>query len=165
MRKLTVLALLLVSLTRLQAQSGTPAEQRKWAVDMAHWIEQHPLDKDVKNRGAELLKWWTEVPDLTLSVCPLLLETKNKKIAPMVVTQAMFAAGADLIEHPDATREDQAVAAVQSALRAYAIALAAEPRMRDAFLDDLAKADAAGKLREVYVHGVMTKCDAAERAK
>lgn len=164
MKKLTLLALFVLSLTRLHAQSGTPAEQRKWAVDTAHWIEQHPLDKDVKARGTELLKWWTEVPDLTLTVCPLLLETKNKKIAPTVVTQAIFAAGADLIEHPDATSEDHAVAAVQSALRSYAIAIAENPHMRDAFLDDLARADAEGKLREVYVHGVMAKCE-AERSK
>jgi len=159
------MALLMVSLFRLEAQTGTQAEQRKWAVDTARWIEQHPLDKEVKGRAAELLKWWTEVPDLTLSVCPLLLETKNKKIAPTVVTQALFAAGANLIEHPDATRQEQAVAAVQSALRAYAIAVAAEPRMRDAFLDGLAKADAEGKLREVYVDGVIASCEAAERSK
>jgi len=60
---------------------------------------------------------------------PLLLETRNKG------SRRPFAAGASLIEHPDATREDRSLAAVGCATNSSAMWYRHE-----------------GKLREVYVH-------------
>jgi hypothetical protein len=40
----------------------------------------------------------------------MLLETKNKSVAPVVGAQAMFSSGAWLIEHPEASRADQVMA-------------------------------------------------------
>lgn len=155
--------LLVLCCVAAQAATASSAEQRKWAVDETRWLEQHPTGDEAKTHVAELLKWWTEVPDLTLSVCPLLLETKNKKISPTVVTMAIFGTGAYLIEHPESTRAEQMLGGVESALRAYSVAVAADPAMKDALLEDLLRAQADGKLREVYVDAAVAKCEASMR--
>jgi hypothetical protein len=165
-RSAVVLLLAMLTFTAaLDAQTVSTAEQRKWAVDATHWLEQHPTGDESKGRAAELLKWWIDVPDLTLSVCPMLLETKNKKIAPAVATQAVFSAGAWLIEHPESTLTEQVLAGVRGGLAAYRVALAADPKMQDQFLDSLVAADAAGKLREGYVDAQVAKCEKAESEK
>lgn len=159
--------LLLIALlaTATSAQTGSPSEQRKWVLETTRWLEQNPLHADTRKHAAALLKWWVDVPDLTLSVCPLLIETKNKRISPTAVSQAMFSAGAYLIEHAEATRTELSLAGVEGALRAYSTAVAANPKMRDKFLDGLLQAQSEGKLLEGYVTPVVAKCEAAEHAK
>ena len=165
MRKTIFAALLLlIAALPVLGQASTP-EKRRWAVDTTRWLENNPLDRESKQRAGELLQWWTEVPDLTLSICPLMLEAKNKKIGPTVVTQALFSTGAYLIEHPQASRLEQSFAGVQGALRAYRNALAADPKMRDKFLDELVQADNDGKLLATYVKPAIDKCEADEKAK
>jgi hypothetical protein len=165
MRKLTTALLFCLLALTLHAQTGSPAEQRKWAIDTAHWLEQHPLAPDVKIENLRLLKWWTEVPDLTLTSCAgPLLETKNSK-AQFVVLQSIFGSGAYLIEHPDSTRAEQTQSGVESALRAYANALAADKTVQDPFLDGLVKTAAEGHLREAYLDAKLKSCEDAERAK
>ena len=51
------------------------------------------------------------------------------------------------------------------ALVAYRTALAADRKMQDDFLDSLVAADAAGKLREVYVDALIAKCEKVESEK
>ena len=164
-RAAAALLLTIISATAAYGQTTSSPEQRRWAVETTRWLEQNPLNPDAKNRSGELLKWWSEVPDLTLSVCPLLIETKNKKVSPTAVSQAIFAAGAYLIEHPEATRTDLSLAGVEGALRAYSNAVTADPKMRDKFLDGLLAKQSEGKLLESYVTAVVAKCEQSEREK
>jgi len=159
-RHLGALLILMMTAAALPAPlfASTP-EERKWAVDTTRWLEENPLSAEAKAKSAELLKWWIAVPDLSLSICPLLLEVKNKRIGPTVATQAMFSTGAYVIEHPNASRADQVLAGVEGALRAYENAVKADEKTRDKFLDDLVAAKAAGKLREVYVDNAVKHCE------
>ena len=94
---------------------------------------------------------WERFVSQALSVCPMLLETKNKSVAPTVGAQAMFSSGAWLIEHPEASRADLVLAGVEGGLRAYTNAVSKDEKLRDGFLDQLVAAQAAGKLKETYV--------------
>lgn len=160
-RRLLALVLLTLTVTASTAHAAATStpEQRKWAVDTARWLEEHPLAPEAKDRGRELLAWWIAVPDLTLSACPVLLEAKNKKIAPTVATQAMFSTGAYVIEHPDAPRADQVLAGVEGALRAYENAVNADAKLHDKFLDELLAAKNAGRLKEAYVDAAVKHCE------
>jgi hypothetical protein len=164
-RAAAALLLFVISATTIYGQTPSPTEQRRWAVETTRWLEQNPLHADAKKRAAELLRWWTEVPDLTLNVCSVVSETKNKKVSPTVVSQALFSAGAHIIEHPDSTLTDQSLAGVEGALRAYSNALATDPKMRDKFLDGLLTLQSEGKLLESHVNGAVAKCEAAKRNK
>jgi hypothetical protein len=166
MRRLLPILLLIIAFPfSAAAQTKSTPEQRKWATDTTRWLEEHPTDAAAKARGAELLRWWIEVPDLTLSVCPMLLEVKNKAVGPLVATQAMFSAGAYLIDHPDASRADLVAAGIEGSLRAYGNAVSKDEKLRDTMLDELIAAQAAGKLKETYVAGVVKHCDEADKKK
>jgi hypothetical protein len=164
-RATAALLLTIFSATTLYGQTTASSEQRRWVVETTRWLEQNPLDPDAKNRATELLKWWTEVPDLTLSVCPLLIETRNNKVSPVAVSQAILSSGAYLIEHTDATRTELALAGVEGALRAYSNAVAANANMRDRFLDRLVAAQREGKLLDRYVRAAVAKCERSQRGK
>ena len=156
-----VLCALIVVATAVPASAASTSttEERKRVVETTHWLEEHPLSPDAKSRASELLTWWIAVPDLTLSACPLLLDVKNKKIGPTVATQAMLSTGAFIIEHPNASRAEQVQAGVEGALRAYENAVKSDEKTRDRFLDDLVAAQAAGKLKEVYLDGAVKHCE------
>lgn len=160
-----LLLVLLALPAALAAQGASTPEQRKWAVETTRWLEQHPTGDETKARASQLLLWWTEVPDLTLGVCTVMGETKNKKAQAIVVPQAVFSAGAWLIEHPESTHAEQALAGVQGALVAYRTALAADPKVRDPFLDGLVAAESEGKLRETYVDAQIARCEQTENEK
>ena len=135
---------------------STEAE-RQHAIELAEWLEEHPLHKDAKLKNTELLTWWTEVPDITFNWCAgILLEHENKK-ASFVVLQSVFGGGAYLLKHPDSTKDQQAVAGVESALRAYERAKKIDPEVKDAFLEDLLKSRDAKKLSD-YVTPHLKKC-------
>ena len=150
-RAAATLLLILIS-TTVFAQT---ADQRRWAVETARWLEENPLDPEAKTKTTELFKWWSEAPDLTLSVCPLFIDTRNVRVAPIVVSQGIMSAGAYLLEHPEATRAEYSLAGAEGALRAYRNAVAADPKLRDKFLDGLLEE----KSRAKYVTAVVTKCE------
>jgi hypothetical protein len=137
-------ALFVVSATVARAGQGASdprwsADGRKHILELTRWLEEHPLEDPDKSKGREVLQWWTEVPDLTLSVCSgLLPNATNEKIKSILIGQAIFGAGALLIEHPDADEQALVSAGIASALRAYRHAVAADPSYRDALFDSLA---------------------------
>jgi hypothetical protein len=92
-----------------------------------------------------------------------MIETKNIRVAPIVVSQAILSAGAYLIEHPDATRSDYSLAGLEGALRAYGNAVATDSKLRDKFLDSLVAAEREGKLRQRYLDKVVEKCEQSAR--
>ncbi|HXH40414.1 MAG TPA: hypothetical protein VNN08_17420 [Thermoanaerobaculia bacterium] len=165
MRRLFLLVLTIVLALSAAAQTKSTPEERRWAVETTHWLEEHPTDAEGKSRSAALMRWWVAVPDLTLSSCPMLLEMKNESVGEAVVTQAMFSWGAWMIEHPEASRADLVMAGVEGGLRAYANAVSKDEKLRDSFLDQLVAAQAAGKLKETYVDAAVKHCDEADSKK
>jgi len=165
MRRLFLLILTIALALSAVAQTKSTAEERRWAVETARWLEEHPTDVESKTRSAKLMTWWVAVPDLTLSVCPMLLEMKNESVGEAVVTQAMFSWGAFMIEHPKASRADLVMAGVEGGLRAYTNAVSKDEKLRDRFLDQLVAAQAAGKLKETYVDAAVKHCDESDTKK
>jgi hypothetical protein len=141
------------------ARKPSTPEERKAAVETTRRLEKEPLMPGAIGVRTELLKWWTEVPDLSVSWCAgVLLETKNKATAGMVMMQGIFGAGAFTIEHPEQAADKKAVtrAGVQSALRAYQAAIAQDPKLKDPFLDQLV--DTSTDKLDVYLDGHLKNC-------
>jgi hypothetical protein len=165
MRRLLLLVFTIALALSAGAQTKSTPEERRWAVETTRWLEEHPTDTEARRRAAELMKWWVAVPDIYLSLCPMLLETKNERIAPVVGGQAMFSTGAWLIEHREASRADLVLAGVEGGLRAYTNAVSKDEELRDKFLDQLVAAQAAGKLKETYVDAAVKHCDETDPKK
>jgi hypothetical protein len=128
-------------------EAPSTLQERRAAVETARRLEKEPLMPGAAGVRTELLRWWTEVPDLRLSWCAgVLLETKNKETSGIVLLQGIFGAGAFTIEHPDQAADQKAVtlAGIQSALRAYQAAIAQNPKLKDSFLDQLAEQVSSG---------------------
>lgn len=102
------------------AKPSTP-EQRKLVVETTKRLEEDPLGPEATGIRTELLKWWTEVPDLSLKWCAgMLLELgKDKDLGGAIVLQAVLSAGAVLIEHPETAKNQRAfaIAGLEGALR------------------------------------------------
>jgi hypothetical protein len=165
MRRLSLLVLTIALALSSAGQTKSTAEERRWAVETTRWLEEHPTDAEGKTRSAKLMTWWVAVPDLTLNVCPMVLEMKNESVGEAVVTQAMFSWGAWMIEHPEASRADLVMAGVEGGLRAYTNAVSKDEKLRDKFLDQLIAAQAAGKLKETYVDAAVKHCDETDPKK
>jgi hypothetical protein len=139
------------------AKPSTP-EQRKLVVETTKRLEADPLGPEATGLRTELLKWWTEVPDLNLKWCAgMLLELeKDKDLGGAMVLQAILSAGVVLIEHPEIAKDQRAfaIAGLEGALRAYRAAVAKDPKMRNNFLEGLSKPDALGP----YVDTKLPSC-------
>ncbi len=160
-RKIAALALCAVVLwcAPLQAAKDSISGERKWAVEGAKELEEDPLGPLAKEKRAKLLRWWVEVPDLTLSWCAnMLAELKDAdpELVGAILVQAPFAAGAAMIENPELAKDRRAfaIAGVEGALRAYRAAVAKNGVKRIDFLEGLSKEGAV----EAYVDSKLPSC-------
>jgi hypothetical protein len=141
------------------AKRSTP-EERKRAVEAARLLEEDPLGEKAKGLRGDLLKWWIEVPDLTLTWCAgMLLELDkdtDKDFVGAIVTQAPLSAGAAMIDHPELAKNKKAfaIAGVEGALRAYRSVILKEPGRKNECLEGLQKEGAL----EAYVDSKLPAC-------
>ena len=147
------------SVAGLAGQRGpSTAAERARAVKLAKVLETYPLDKDAAKARQWLTLWLVEVPDITVEACSAYLGPageKKYKYSAELSTQMMFASAAFKIEHPGEAEDRVAVnlAGLEGALRTYAAILAAEPKARHEFLDQLVVKQQASELR-AYVENV-----------
>jgi len=130
---------------------STP-EERKQAFETIHAWQADPLGPEAKDHFAWVLKWFADVPDLTVHVCTILdkLPKGDKKDSNTIFGAEFMAQAAFVIENSDRKTDLPAEyqAGVDGALRTYESLLKANPKDRQPYLDDLVQRREAGTLAE-----------------
>ncbi|HEV2913678.1 MAG TPA: hypothetical protein VGX92_10390 [Pyrinomonadaceae bacterium] len=152
-----------VQSSRAQKRGPSTPEERAKAVQLTRALEADPLARDSKDARRWLVTWLTDVPDITVTICPDYLRpifNQDKNYAPDLFFQMTFSSAAFIIEHPDQANDAVAVnlAGVEGTLKAYEAILKAKPKARWPFLDELIERRSKGTLEE-YVREInTTKC-------
>lgn len=146
-------ALLLAPITSSAADRGpTTPEERKQALENIHAWQANPTGPQAKDQFAWVLKFFTEVPDLSVHVCTIFdkLPKGDKKDASVIFGGEFMAQAAFVIENPDRSTDRLAEyeAGAEGALRVYELLLAANPRDRQPYLDELIQRRVNGTLTE-----------------
>src|SRR5262245_5475136 len=99
---LLLVSLILVSPAVAKRQASTPEDRAK-AVRLARELEADPVSDDAVYKRRWLIKWYEQVPDITITVCNLLgpFPKDDHPFFPQVLTQSMFSGGAFMIEHAE----------------------------------------------------------------
>lgn len=174
-RTIAILTLLsgFLALTPLGAQQpqqkrgpSTP-EERARAVKVAHQLEEDPLGKDAKENRQWVIQWIVDIPDITVTECDDFFGTIPKTPRGRmreIVNQMVISSAAFMIEHPDKTKDEQAVATagLLGALKAYQSILKEEPDARWPYVDKVIQMRDQGKLDE-YVSDTRRKCAQEEQ--
>ena len=140
---------------------STPKERGR-VVQMARDFEANPLSEEAKNARLWFVKWIKEVPDITVELCPRLLDPVDKSeenYAAGLILQIGLSSAAFIIENPDQAENPNAafLAGINGTLKAYEAVLKIYPQARWPFLDTLLKMKTSGKPDE-YVREAMAKC-------
>ena len=160
-----ILIAVLVALTSLSAGQkrgpSTPEERAK-AVQFTHDLENNPLGPEAKSEREWLLRWVTEVPDITVAFCPQILGTELSDKQPYgteIRTQLMFSQAAFLIEKPDKAKDDLAIqtAGVNGSLKVYERILKDHPNARSKTLDEIIARRDNGTLQG-YLQEAVERC-------
>ena len=143
-------------------RESSSQEERAQFLRMTSELEEKPLGAEAKAMRAQMLKWLTAVPDISVKVCPELsvpLIGVKTGHATELLMQAMFANAASQIQDPS-TAKDQAtiqIAGLLGMLRAYEAILVLEPNAHLRFLDELLSKRSAGTL-QTWVRENAAKC-------
>jgi hypothetical protein len=129
-------------------KKSTPEERQQWA-DALHKLEANPLDDQVMKEAGQAANRLTVVDDVTISPCGLFAEFPQKwnKASPILIYLLALSAYQVETGKNDATGSN--LYATRSVLKAYASAVAQNPKLRDKKIDALAKMDADGQLPEL----------------
>lgn len=146
-----------------EARGPSTPEERSQAVALVHALEADPLNDGARDARGWLIAWLSEVPDITVQMCPALLgkgfESNRKYGAELSVQQALSSA-AFVIEQPERAQDQLAVAVagVEGVLRTYQALLSRNPRARFRSLDVLGEAEAKGALERIVADNLKA-CD------
>jgi hypothetical protein len=146
-------ALLVAPIAANAADRGpsTP-EERKHALEYIHAWQADPLGPNAKAQFGWILKWVSEVPDITVHVCMLIdkLPIGDKKDSSTIFGAEMMAQTAFVIENPDKRNDLLAEyqAGVEGVLHVYELLLKANPKDKQPNLDDLVQRRDAGTLAD-----------------
>lgn len=151
-----LLVVALAPAARAAEKAGPDQTGKRRIIELTRTLEKNPPGDKDKSQRTELLQWWVSAP-VSLQWCSeLLLDGASEKARPIVVTQAMFGAGARLLEvGKPLSALELATAGVDSAILAYKNAVRADKSYADKVLDDLA-ADPAR--RKAYVARHLEQC-------
>jgi hypothetical protein len=144
-------ALFLVVSSSAIAQSGTkstPEERQGWATTL-HKLEADPLNEQVQQEAAQAANRLKDVDDVTIAPCGLLAELPNKWNKSWGIVIYLLGLSAYQVETGKSDTVGENLYATRSVLKAYASAIAKDPKLRDKKLDNLAKIDADGKLPDL----------------
>lgn len=145
--------LLLAPIAASAADRGpsTP-EERKQALENIHAWQANPTGPQARDQFAWVLKFFVEVPDLSVHVCTIFdkLPKGDKKDASVIFGGEFMAQAAFVIENPDKKADllAEQQAGVEGALRIYELLLAANPKDRQTYLDDLIQRRTNGTLAD-----------------
>ena len=138
------------------------SEERKQVIELIHAWQENPLGLQAKDQFATVLKFFADVPDLTVHVCTILdkLPKGDKKDGNTIFGGAFMGQAAFVIENvekrPDLPGEYEA--GTESALRVYELLLKANPKDRESYLDDLIQRRDSGTLTEIVKERSSAAC-------
>jgi hypothetical protein len=162
---LALVAFFSVCASSVQAQKRGPStpEERAKVIQLVHALESDPLNKDSADARRWLLTWLTDVPDVSVTICPDYLRPifgKDKNYSSELFFQMTMSSAAFIVGHPEQANDDVAVnkAGVEGTLRAYEAILKVKPKARWEFLDELIARRDKGTLEEYVREISTTKC-------
>ena len=151
------------ALAQHQQQRGpSTAEERSRAVKVARELESDPLGKDAKDNREWFIQWIVAIPDITVNVCDEYFGAIPKPPRGHmreIVSQMTISMTAFMIEHPDKTKDEQAIATagLLGSLKTYQAILKGEPDARWPYLDKIVQMRDQGKLDD-FVSDTRRKC-------
>ena len=156
----------MVARAQTQAPPSTP-EDRARVVEVARSLEADPLGTEAPEQRRWVLRFLTNVPDISVKVCPGLLGPllgSKKNYSAEIVTQTLTSAAAFMIANPDKAKDDVAVytAAVEGSLRVYESILKVKPKAKWPFLDDLIEKRGKGELGEYIRQEAAAHCKSSK---
>jgi len=164
MRKALTAVLILLALSlgvgaQEQKRGPSTPEERERAVRIAQALEERPTDLSLRDDYKWLLRWVTEVPDLTVSICTANMPWKDKyKQSGDLAAVGLAATVAFVIQHPDEGKDPATagLAAMESMLRAYQKIVEQDPKAHSKEMDEAVEIQRQGKLAE-YIRSRWTK--------
>ena len=128
------------------------AEERQQILDEIHAWQANPLGPQAKDHFGTVLKFFADVPDLTVHVCMILdkLPKGDKKDSSTIFGGAIMGQAEFVITNPD-RRDDllaEYQAGVEGSLRVYEALVHANEKDRQPYLDDLVKRRDDGTLMD-----------------
>jgi len=133
--------LLIAPIAAVADRGPSTPDERKQVIELIHAWQASPLGPQAKDQFATVLKFFADVPDLTVHVCMILdkLPKGDKKDGNVIFGGAFMAQAAFVIENVDKMPVllDEYQAGTEGALRVYELLLKANPKDRESYLDDL----------------------------
>ena len=140
---------------------STP-DERKQIIETIHQWQADPLAPQAKDNVGRVLKWFTQVPDLTVHVCIILdkLPKGDKKDASTVFGGEFMGQAAFVLENPDKKVDlmPEYQAGVESALHTYEFFLKSNSKDRQPYLDELLQRRDAGTLAQFVTERAASSC-------
>jgi hypothetical protein len=157
-----VLGLISVRGVRAQQRGPSTPEERARAVKIAHDLEDDPLATESKEQREWVYKWIEDIPDITVNVCDDYFGTLPHSPpghSLEIAHQMVISSAAYMIEHPDKTKDEQAIAlaGLLGAIKAYQAIVKQDSASRWAQMDKLILMREQGKLDD-YVADTRRKC-------
>lgn len=139
-------------------------EDRQRFVSITRDIEKAPLDSSLKAHRAWAVRWLTDAPDITVTVCSDSLAgvvLSEYPYSTEILVQYMFSMAAGIIEDPEMRNDKilEQLTGVEGALSAYRSILRHKPEARSPTLDDLIETQIRGELIE-FVGKAYASCKA-----
>jgi len=156
-----VLLMIPIAATATDRGPSTP-EERKQVIELIHAWQANPLGPQAKDQFATVLKFFADVPDMTVHVCMILdkLPKGDKKDANTIFGGAFMGQAAFVIENVekrvDLTGEYQA--GIESALHVYEVLLKTNSKDRESYLDDLLQRRESGTLADFVKERSLAAC-------
>ena len=146
----------ILSVTLQAAERGpSTVDERKQMIENIHAWQTNPLGPQAKDEFGSVLKFFADVPDLTVHVCTILdkLPKGEKKDASVVFGGEFMGQAAFVLENAGkpVDRDAEIQAGVEGALQTYEMLLKANPKDRQPYLDDLVQRRESGTLAQ-FVH-------------
>ena len=131
---------------------STPEERKKMA-QMITSLENDPISKDAKSYRKMVFAWASEVPDISVTLCPGVLNElpdSKKEYAGELFLQSTFSSIKFIIENPDKANDQLSVyqGGVEGTLRAYTALRQKNPKVQFESLDQLLEKQKNGSLTE-----------------
>lgn len=155
------IALVPVCQGQAKREPSTPAE-RQQMLELVHAWQADPLGPQAKDEFGQVLKWFSEVPDLTVNVCTILekLPKGDKKDAATVFGGQFMAQAAFVLENAgkEQDKAGEYLAGIEGALRTYEWLVKKNAKDQQAYLDDLIQRRNSGTLVQFVRERAATEC-------
>ena len=155
---------LMVPIAATAADRGpsTP-EERRQVIELIHAWQANPLGPQARDQFRAVLKFFADVPDMTVHVCMILdkLPKGDKKDGNTIFGGAFMEQAAFVIENADKKPVllDEYQAGTEGALRVYELLLKANPKDRESYLDDLLQRRENGTLADFVKERSLAACE------